>query len=988
MNGSWLDLSRAHSRIDAPVAALIAVLQRHGVSLRQRDQILTELGGNVRITPELLERLTGSKKPVDEASVLYASGRRLNKSGRGSVQLRRDFVAALVEDRLQQHLFIQDNLRPNERAGGIYYDGNALVNAANRNVDDLANDPSLMSLPDFASLTQAARRRMVVDWLDAHGQDTQYLFGSFEHSMASVLKTAAMARGEAAPRPYASRKALGSAFAELTQHWPSRNSTLIDPKILFGLHLVKTHGIRLHGPASQRLEELKDCLSDLLTEAAGPPVFDRRAAALDMLAQETGLSKPELSRPRGQDQELNSLLDEFMHRAQHSMIVGFQNVHLPFSIHVRRPDGPASLVTLDPKALLQEAEARFREDLPHHPWFTARARLALRREDVPLTADTVAEEIGELVAQYQVSAQHPSKLRHWMDNMPVISNIIGFVEGIARGDVDEVISSIPVQGNIHNAVEGVFTGDGKRTATALITLVPYVGSGYIIEDGVASNDTAEVVGGAIGLGLDLVTAGEGHLAMRGRVAGHSALGEGKVASHIFSHHEVPAAVRMQAQHSLGALRDLGIDGRALSLMDKVGEHGSVGDPYGLLAASDDVAPLSPQMQQLLGRLAPVPEYQRPMAMRPSEGGTWQDPETLVHYARIGRELYRVAKDEAASTQGYAIWNPMDAYGNARERTIRLENRDGQWQEARDVPGLKGGAPEPVLRVMDTEAAKEVDMPVPRAYANANPDRRPGWNNGRLPVSETETVIEVRKFLSERARDVTRRKGFEQGFDQYFDVRALESDETSIPSAKTHKEVKTFFARLYDRSEMFRSLYNFAVDNSRLSPTRKWTLELGAEGLDGYMSVDEARKMRAPHVDTIMKLPVKFLSKEGGLVDLDPKGALMHEMTHLLTGLSDPDLSLWDHPFISGYDVNFVRKFGLGERGAVEYFTQRILREADIKVSQRQTYLAMTPEIKGHLEESNAANYADLDRYVSLQDEYLDALFPVMSKRKSGGCAMC
>ncbi|CAB3774667.1 hypothetical protein LMG29542_08045 [Paraburkholderia humisilvae] len=37
---------------------------------------------------------------------------------------------------------------------------------------------------------------------------------------------------------------------------------------------------------------------------------------------------------------------------------------------------------------------------------------------------------------------------------------------------------------------------------------------------------------------------------------------------------------------------------------------------------------------------------------------------------------------------------MDATGNARERTIRLENREGQWQQARNAPGLKGGAPEP------------------------------------------------------------------------------------------------------------------------------------------------------------------------------------------------------------------------------------------------------------------------------------------------------
>ncbi|MFC0696178.1 hypothetical protein [Paraburkholderia humisilvae] len=125
-------------------------------------------------------------------------------------------------------------------------------------MDDLADDPSLMRLPDFASLTQPARRRMVVDWLDAHGQDTQYRFGTFEHSMASVLKSAALSRGEAAPQPYATHETLGAAFVALARQWPSPDSTLIDPKILFALHLVKTHGIELHGPSPSRSQRQTD----------------------------------------------------------------------------------------------------------------------------------------------------------------------------------------------------------------------------------------------------------------------------------------------------------------------------------------------------------------------------------------------------------------------------------------------------------------------------------------------------------------------------------------------------------------------------------------------------------------------------------------------------------------------------------------------------------------------------------------------------------
>ncbi|MFC7633768.1 hypothetical protein ACFQVB_40475 [Paraburkholderia humisilvae] len=715
LQGAWLDLARAPSRIDTPTSALIAVLNLHGVDITRREHIFTVLDTNVHITPAFLAGLIGPEL-LDEASTLHANSHGVNSSRRASIQRHQDFAAALGKDRLQQRLFLPDNLTPGGRADGVYFDGNALVNAVGRSVDDLAGDPSLMRLPDFAGLTQAARRRMVVDWLDAHGQDTQYPFGTFEHSMASVLKTAALSRGEATPQPYASREALGAAFAALAQQWPSPDSTLIDPEILFGLHLVKTHGIELHGPASQRLDELKDCLNDLLTDAAGPPVFDRRAAALAMLSEQTGLSEEALTLARGPGHR--SVLDRFMHFTEDLAVFNLpQSSYMPATFVIRtKSDGVPRQIELDAKLLAGQAEARFKAGLPHHPWFAAHARLELRRQNVPITADTVAEETGDLLAQYRLASEGPSGLRHWLDNMPVISNIIGIGEGIARGDADEIISSVPVISNIYNAAEGAATGDGKRTATALITLVPYVGSGYIIADGVASNDTAQIVGGTIGLGLDFVTEGEGHLLTRSRVVGHSALGEGRVAAHTFSHHEMPSAVRLQAQHSLGALRDLGMDDRALMLTDKAGEHGSVGDPFALVAAREEAAPSGAEMQQLLERLTPVPEDKRPVAMRRAEGGTWQDPQTLAHYAQIGAKLYRVAKDEAASSGGYVVWNPVDATGNARERTIRLENRDGQWQQARNAPGLKGGAPEP--HRLPQLSADEVDNEL------ANLDDRP------------------------------------------------------------------------------------------------------------------------------------------------------------------------------------------------------------------------------------------------------------------------
>jgi type II secretory pathway component PulM len=175
---------------------------------------------------------------------------------------------------------------------------------------------------------------------------------------------------------------------------------------------------------------------------------------------------------------------------------------------------------------------------------------------------------------------------------------------------------------------------------------------------------------------------------------------------------------LQAEQSLGALKDLGIDERALLLTDKAGEPRSVGDVHALIAG-DDVFPLSPQMQRLVERLTPVPEHRLPQAMRRSEGGTWQDSGTLAHYAIIGPRLYRVVRDEAVSSAGHVIWNPTDSWGRGQDRTIRLEFKD-QWQEARDVPGLKGGAPEPVR--LPHLSADEVDNEL--AGGAPEPDRLP------------------------------------------------------------------------------------------------------------------------------------------------------------------------------------------------------------------------------------------------------------------------
>ncbi|WP_175233642.1 hypothetical protein, partial [Paraburkholderia humisilvae] len=166
----------------------------------------------------------------------------------------------------------------------------------------------------------------------------------------------------------------------------------------------------------------------------------------------------------------------------------------------------------------------------------------------------------------------------------------------------------------------------------------------------------------------------------------------------------------------------------------------------------------------------VPEDKRPVAMRRSEGGTWQDPQTLAHYAQIGAKLYRVAKDEAASSGGYVVWNPTDAYGGGRERTIRLENRDGQWQRARNVPGLKGGAPEPARLPqlpaddVDIELANLDDRPRPQgpgadpAGMEALVNRAYAEQARGLPLSDAEQQIHDSLFAPGRQQPAAPHQG--------------------------------------------------------------------------------------------------------------------------------------------------------------------------------------------------------------------------------------
>jgi len=982
----WLDLTRARPRIETPTAALIAVMRHAGSHTKQVEKVIAELDHAMDMAPSRLAKLVGSKKLVNKAARLYSASRQvgsdtpLKQRSRGETAQRRlEFVSALKDERLQQRLFLPDNLSASERASSVYFDGNAIVNALGKTILELADDPALMRLPAFANLTQSARREMVTRWMDAHGQDTRYPIGTIAHSMASVLKTAAMARGKAPAAAYASQEALDQAFSNLVQQWPSQESTLIDPRVLFGLHLAKTQGIKLSGTAAERLASLSGVIKDLLTEADGPPRFDRRAVALEILQEKTKLPKGELDfEPRFGGE---TLLDYFIDTAEKFFPTPGNVPHVP----VPYLNGGYGSVGLEEINKYRAAKAQFNAALPQHPWFAASARLALRRENANLTPDVLTARINEIASQYkQGNSNSLSELKHWLDNMPIISSVMGVAEGIVHGSPEEIISAVPILGNIYNAVDGVAAGDGERAATALITMVPFLGAGYVIVHGLADGDAAEVVGGALGLGLDFVTFGEGHLAINSRVVGHAEIAGGLVAPHMFSHQELPSPLRLQAQHSLRALADLGVEDRALALTDKTGKHGSVGDPYGIAGGGLDASHLlSSEIAKVADRMVPVPPEKIPKLMRRRQDGTWQNPSTLAHYAQIGPHLYRLALDAAASVPERPVWNPVDPTGNGRDRRIRLQQVDGQWQTARDAPGLRGGAPKEVLRIISESAAEALDVAVPEAYARRHwHERAPSLpaslqaeqSTRPVIVSRTETVRVVEQILR-GYQDLRHEPGIvEQTFNQHISVSRMHPDGKLVLSSEDAAGIAAFLRKLYDTSETFRSLYNGAVDSGRIGEDAKWQIHVCGDQACRPECDFQARILTVPDIE-VNELSFiadkQLLSSNGKLFAPNGRRVILHEAIHMLTGKLDPSLSDWfDQENLS----EAIQQFGLGERGGVVYLEDRILKEAGIEAKTRLTYPGISEEKKNALEIAGV-DYDSLEKYVKLQDDYLNALFP-------------
>jgi hypothetical protein len=343
-----------------------------------------------------------------------------------------------------------------------------------------------------------------------------------------------------------------------------------------------------------------------------------------------------------------------------------------------------------------------------HAWL-AQARLQLRESRMPLTDVAVKSRASELSRAYCTQMQHDleamppesdtdeSGLKHWVENTPVLSNIAGFVDGVATGRIEQVINAVPVLSNLYNIEEGIRTGDAQRAGMAAITLVPFAGSVATIAEGAIKGDQAEIAGGVAGLALDFVTLGEGHLLKGGfrRAVGHIRDESARIQSRSISSATMPAALRMHTNHALTALKDLGFTDHEWALKIVRSNNAEA-----LPAPARPVLVLPPlESNRLMTHLDGYEATARPAALRQNASGMLWDPANAAHYAQFEGKLYRIGPDRAHTTPQRPIWNVVSPDGSTRLGTVSLEYRFdeharvGRWEIAQNLPRVKGGAPD-------------------------------------------------------------------------------------------------------------------------------------------------------------------------------------------------------------------------------------------------------------------------------------------------------
>jgi|GEM_PF-868504 len=95
-----------------------------------------------------------------------------------------------------------------------------------------------------------------------------------------------------------------------------------------------------------------------------------------------------------------------------------------------------------------------------------------------------------------------------LGQLPIVGNVFGALNGLAKGNLEQVVRALPIVGNVYDAAKGLFSGQFGKALEALSGFIPFVGSALQLAGGLRSGSLSDLLGGVAGLALDFATLGQ------------------------------------------------------------------------------------------------------------------------------------------------------------------------------------------------------------------------------------------------------------------------------------------------------------------------------------------------------------------------------------------------------------------------------------------------------------------------------------------------
>jgi hypothetical protein len=327
----------------------------------------------------------------------------------------------------------------------------------------------------------------------------------------------------------------------------------------------------------------------------------------------------------------------------------------------------------------------------------------------------------------------------------------------------------------------------------------------------------------------------------------------------------------------------------------------------------------------------------------------------------------------------------------------------------------------VRRQINWAAADKADVDIP---ADIKSGRKIYHDRSGVPyvpqgkISQTETVVRASRIL-ELTTDVTPRVPWGEAFSDYFNVLvdngktpALVAPNPELRNAGGEvgmnqtvlEDTKDLFVKL-TKSATFQGLLNRAVGEARLgtAANHRWTIRVMLPGADashaGRIPVDfQQLTVSIPYLRNPANKQPFYMSKGGQLVPMSTRRAIVRNYVTMLTDEISPSLAPWSRQ--GRLDPHTFNTLGLGERGALDYLAERIMREIESPMPALLSHLPLDESHASFVQTTSgnqggrasrvtlrwndktkqaideAGGFPSLERYVALQDKYLDGVFPL------------